>query len=548
VRRLLRNNPVLGAALGGHLLLSLVLASCGGAGGGPAPGPSNPRPSLSSISPTSAPAGSGDFTLTVNGSDFISSSSVRWAGANRTTTFVSATQLTAAIAAADVATGGTFDVTVSNPSPGGGVSNAIAFTVENPVPTLTSISPTSATAGGAGFTLTVTGTNFVTGSIVRWNGSDRSTTFVSATQVTAAISAADIATGGTGQVTVFNPAPAGGTTSQATFTVNNPVPGASSLSPSSAVAGGGDFTLTVNGSNFVSTSVVRWNGANRTTTSVSSTQLTAAILAGDIASAGSAQVTVFNPAPGGGTSGGLTFTITAAPPVVIQTSRLPDTGGGKFYDFTPAASGGAAPYTWSLAAGSLPGGLALDAATGRISGTASPVGSDTTSNFTLRVTDSASQQQTQDLSITVRVALGRNDACTSGDPAGTTHISNGRLRASFSPYGDVDVYSFQGTAGAEVSIELFAQRLDLDGDPGTRDSFADTMLELLDSSCPAPAPDGSSALAFNDDFSPPPDHIQDSAILNFTLPASGLYFIRVRDFRGDGRPDLLYDLSLSGAD
>jgi len=70
-------------------------------------------------------------------------------------------------------------------------------------PTITSIAPTSATAGGAGFTLTVTGTNFVNGaSTVTWNGADRPTTFVSATELTATISAADIAAAGTANVAV----------------------------------------------------------------------------------------------------------------------------------------------------------------------------------------------------------------------------------------------------------------------------------------------------------------------------------------------------------
>ena len=54
---------------------------------------------------------------------------------------------------------------------------------------------------------------------------------------------------------------------------------------------------------------MRWNGTDRTTTFVSSTQLQAQILAGDIASAGTAPVTVFNPTPGGGTSSAQTFTI-----------------------------------------------------------------------------------------------------------------------------------------------------------------------------------------------------------------------------------------------
>ena len=77
-------------------------------------------------------------------------------------------------------------------------------------PTLTTRSPSSAAAGGPAFTLTVNGSNFVSGSVVRWNGATRTTTFVSATQLTAAIPAADVAAAGTALVTVQNPPIPGG--------------------------------------------------------------------------------------------------------------------------------------------------------------------------------------------------------------------------------------------------------------------------------------------------------------------------------------------------
>jgi hypothetical protein len=94
-----------------------------------------------------------------------------------------------------------------------------AGTPPNPVPATASITPVSALSGGAGFTLTVTGSGFVNGAVVRWNGSDRATTFASATQLTAAIPATDMATAGTANVTVFNPAPGGGASNAQTFTV-----------------------------------------------------------------------------------------------------------------------------------------------------------------------------------------------------------------------------------------------------------------------------------------------------------------------------------------
>ena len=103
--------------------------------------------------------------------------------------------------------------------------------------------------------------------------------------------------------------------------ISNPIPLITSLSPASAQAGGSNFTLTVTGSDFVNGAQVRWNGAARTTTFVSDTQLRAQITAADIASQGSASITVLNPAPGGGLSNALAFSIT--PPAGGNTIYLP---------------------------------------------------------------------------------------------------------------------------------------------------------------------------------------------------------------------------------
>src|SRR5439155_10966034 len=119
-----------------------------------------------------------------------------------------------------------------------------------------------------------------------WNGAPRTTTFVSGTQLQASIPASDVAAAGTAQVSVLTAAPGGGTSGDLTFTIANPVPDALSLSPSNATAGAPAFTLTVNGSGFANSSVVRWNGAPRTTTFVSSTQLQASIPASYVAATG----------------------------------------------------------------------------------------------------------------------------------------------------------------------------------------------------------------------------------------------------------------------
>jgi 6-phosphogluconolactonase (cycloisomerase 2 family) len=186
----------------------------------------------------------------------------------------------------------------------------------NPTPTITTISPNTAAAGGAAFTLTITGTNFVAASMVNFGGASPATTFVNSTQLTAAIPAAAIASTGTPAVTVTNPAP-GGTSNAVNFTITsgsgtNPVPAINALDPSCAPVVGQAITLDVFGSNFVASSVVRWNGSDRPTAvgSTDGTALTAQIPASDVAASGTAAVTVFNPAPGGGSSNTSTFTIT----------------------------------------------------------------------------------------------------------------------------------------------------------------------------------------------------------------------------------------------
>src|SRR5437660_1244780 len=380
-------------------VFSVTLSATNGNGTGTVPLTltiGNPVPTTSSINPSSCLAGSPQFSLTVNGTNFVATSSVRWNGTALTTTFVSSTQLTATVPAANVATAGTAQVTVVNPAPGGGTSNPQTFTINNPVPTTSSINPTCATAGGAQFTLTVNGTNFVSTSTVKWNGNTLATTFISSTQLTATVTAALIATSGTASITVVNPTPGGGTSNAQTFTIvatpvitspltacgavgapfsytitasNNPTsftasslpagltvntstgaisgtptqarttnvtitasngagpcntatatlvitigttPTISSLSPTCTAAGGPQFTLTVNGNNFVSGTTVNWNGSPLVTTFVSSTRLTAIVPASLIATPGTASVTVGGC---GGTSGGATFTISATPTI-----------------------------------------------------------------------------------------------------------------------------------------------------------------------------------------------------------------------------------------
>ncbi len=111
--------------------------------------------------------------------------------------------------------------TTSNNFPGqNGFNQVYRKQLANLIPTTTSIDPASVFVGSPGFTLTVNGTNFMAGSVVRWNGSARTTTYVSRSQIRATIPASDLTSAGTANVTVFNPAPGGGTSNAQTFNIN----------------------------------------------------------------------------------------------------------------------------------------------------------------------------------------------------------------------------------------------------------------------------------------------------------------------------------------
>jgi hypothetical protein len=197
----------------------IILPGCGGGSSGSSGGGS-PAPAISSIGPNTAFEGTGAFTLTVSGTNFVASSSVQWNGSPRMTTFVSGTELQAAIMPPDVATAGTESVTVVNPGAKGGTSNSETFTVDNPGPIIGALNPSSILQGGSNFILTVSGGDFVPTSMVEWNGSSRPTTFISSGELQAQITSADIAVASSASITAFNPPPQGGTSPPRTFPIN----------------------------------------------------------------------------------------------------------------------------------------------------------------------------------------------------------------------------------------------------------------------------------------------------------------------------------------
>lgn len=287
---------------------------------------SYPAPVLTSLSPLSIQAGQPAFTLTATGGNFTPASVVEWNSTALVTLFTSTSALTAQVPASLIKNAGSASVVVTTPSPGGGTTAAITFTINaasSPLPQVTSLSPSGVSTGSSAFPLTVYGTNFVSQSIVTVNGSNRPTDFLNATSLSTTILASDVATAGTVQIVVINPPPNGGSSNSLSLNVTNPVPGLTSLSPVAAQAGTTTATtVTVAGTSFVTNSTVTINGASHATVFQSATELQITLTAADLAVGGVNQVQVFNPGPGGGTSNPMTFAVnptdSAGLPVLVD--------------------------------------------------------------------------------------------------------------------------------------------------------------------------------------------------------------------------------------
>ena len=314
-------NP-LWRGLSALLSLAALLAGCGGGSpnqGGQTP-PSNPTPVISSITPAAIIAGSAATNVTINGTGFVAASVAEFNGVALQTTFSSATQLAAALPAGDLSSGAIATITVSNPAPGGGVSSGAKFTVNNPSPVVSSISPASVVAGAQQQTLDILGTGFLATSAVQWNGSALQTNVVSGTEVKAVVPVQNLAAGQVAQISIGNPAPGGGISANTAFDINSPTPLVTGISPQTAPAGAA-IVITITGTGFEANSVAEWNGSPRPTTFVLPTRLQVSLAASDLQNPGTGKIIVSNPGPDGSTTGPAQLTIvgTGTPDITAVT-------------------------------------------------------------------------------------------------------------------------------------------------------------------------------------------------------------------------------------
>lgn len=263
---------------------------------------------LISSSPARMDATAAAFSIAVNGSGFIPGSAVVWANTPVATTFVSSSQLTAAVPAGAGAASGLYNVAVVNPD--GRVSNVISISLQ---PVLSALTPNSLTVNQSGAAIAATGAGFVSTDVLALSlpggPLKLATTFVSSTALTAAIPASALSLAFQAAVTVSDSA-APLSSVALPLTIGRP-PGIATLNPGSAVVGGAAFKLVVNGTGFASGAIIQWNGVGLPTAFVSDTQMTAAVSADAVASPQTALVTVAVP---GGLSNTVAFPVVVPPP------------------------------------------------------------------------------------------------------------------------------------------------------------------------------------------------------------------------------------------
>jgi uncharacterized protein (DUF1800 family) len=266
----------------------------------------NPAPVLTSVAPPSVTEG--PFTLTLAGSGFVSGAVVNFGTIALTTTFVSATEVTAT-GTALASEAGSVPVTVTNPNPGSAVSGAIAELVTAPNPNIkVTVSPASlalVTDGLQLFTATVVGT---TNTAVTWavNGETGGDSTIGTIDVNGNYIAPDNLPS-PNSVTVTATSVADPTKSgNAIVTFLNPVPVLTSLAP--ATIGTGAFQISLNGTGFVNTSTVS-SSLGPLTVNYASPMLMSVV--GNVPTANDFTLSVTNPAPGGGTSSTLTVHVTS---------------------------------------------------------------------------------------------------------------------------------------------------------------------------------------------------------------------------------------------
>ena len=187
-------------------------------------------------------------------------------------------------------------------------------------------------------------------------------------------------------------------------------PNITQVFPQSIVAGSASATLKVTGTNFSTQSAILWNGAPVATTAIDANTLSGTVQSNSLAAPATVQLQVQNTetmqvSPAVPVVIADTPTTNTISPLTISNATLPQATAGASYNAGLIATGGTAPYTWSIPASSLPAGLTLTSGTGVVSGTPLVNG-----NYPVAVTvlDSSSPQRSATAQLDIAITGGSN--------------------------------------------------------------------------------------------------------------------------------------------
>jgi hypothetical protein len=381
--------------------------------------------------------------------------------------------------------------------------------IQQVVPSISQVSPQTIPVGASSVVMQVTGANFTDQAVILWNGVQLATSMVNANTLAASIQGGSLTTPGTANVQVQIPQT--GESSQAVPVTIAPL---YVTLPSALAITTGILPSGVSGTAY-SQSIAATGGTPALTWSITSGSLPAGVtlapstgtLSGTPTASGtfSFSVTVTDSgSPRQSATVSLTLSVVPSQvsPLLIGSATLPGATVNQTYSGGFGAIGGAAPYTWSIASGSLPAGLVLAPNTGAISGI--PTASSAYS-FTVAVTDSGSPRQTStapaaiavvpmNLSIatwlpplgTQGVAYAYAMQASGGTPAYTWSISSGSLPAGLTLAATTGVIS--GTPSASGTWPFTAKVTD-NGNPAQTQSIA--MSITLAAASPPPLGPGS---------------------------------------------------------
>src|SRR6202158_4244491 len=208
-----------------------------------------------------------------------------------------------------------------------------------------------------------------------------------------------------------------------------------------------------------------------------------------------------------------TFALTVTGPALqITTTSLPDGQVGTAYSATLAATGGASPYTWTLAGGTLPAGLSLNSATGVISGT--PTASSSATSRTFKVTDSASPAASATATLSLTIAGPTLTITTTSLPDG---VVGAAYSATLAASGGTAPYSWTLTSGTlPAGLSLNASTGAVSGTPTAASNAVALAFKVTDSNTPASSQTSSLALTIASSSNAAVAIVPTVATVNFT--------------------------------